>query len=680
MMNETSLMEEFKDRKKDSISGLRTQHENARKALALYAGDMAAYASGGNDKGMKNMVMINRGKSYIDSFTGFAIQNRRTIKFQARMPSSEEQQLYSFYMNGAAKSLRDKANADQVESLQDKQMAICGYAGVEKALVFEDEGTSRDPNGEVIYECVPYNQLFWDRNARWPNNLDAKYVYRRKCYELEEAKKLFKGSDDGDFSADSTPGNGKFTYYPGGGNYDKIAEDEAEQDKNEVYVYNYQYWNREKYYRVVNPIIKLKQENPALAEAAYVGMKRAAELLLSQTSRREQPDLFDFSPDAPIMIMAPTMFKKMFPLFGEAGIDLSFDEAFRRIYYTAIMSDNTVFDQVKSIDQYGFSIKFKTADYDEANKCWIGMMAAMENPIIYNNKILTELMRIIASNSKGGLLYERGATNNPAELERNWAMTDRSIELNDGGLMKIKPKAEPYVPSGYENLISLFDTYLGQVTFDKSFLGSSENKLEAASLQRQRVKQVTTVLAPMFDSITLYQKEDARSNESYIRVLSEIDPSRLINLVGEDGQRQVIEMSPDYLTDAYDIELSEAADSATEKDEKLTYMTNLATNAATVGKDIFAEVVPHIHFLSADERQKMLKAMLPAQPTAEQIQEQAAIKQLAIMKEQAEISNKNADTRLKDATTLEKTASAEQKNMENQVIANHPEVAPSLSI
>lgn len=679
-MRDTSLLEEFKDRKADATAGLRTQHEKARKALALYAGDMAAYSTGGNEKGMKNMVMINRGKSYIDSFVGFAIQNRRGIKFEARMPSSERQQLYSFYMNGAAKALRDTANADQFESLQDKQMAICGYGAIEKALVFGDEGASRDPHGEVAYECVPYNQVFWDKDARWPNNLDAKYLYRRKCYELEEAKKLFKGSDDSDFTNDSTPSTGKFTYYPGGGNYDKIAEDSGDQTKNEVYVYNYQYWNREKYYRVVNPIISLKQENPALAESAYRGMKRAAELMLSATSRKESPDMFDFNADAPMLIMAPKMFQKMMPLFREAGIELSFDEAFRRIYYTALMSDNTVFDTFKSIDQHGFSIKFKTADYDEANKCWIGMMAAMENPIIYNNKILTELMRIIASNSKGGLLYERGATNNPVELERNWAMTDKSIELNDGGLMKIKPKAEPYVPNGYENLISLFDTYLGQVTFDKSFLGSSENKMEAASLQRQRVKQVTTVLAPMFDSITLYQKEDARSNESYVRVLSEIDPTRTIRLVGEDGQRQVIEMSPDYLTDAYDIELSEAADSATEKDEKLTFMMGFANSAATVGKDVFAEVVPHMHFLSAEERQNMLKAMLPAQPTAEQIQEQAALKQLAIMKEQAEIANKHSDTKLKDATTMEKMANAEQKGMENQVIANHPEVAPSLTI
>ena len=86
------------------------------------------------------------------------------------------------------------------------------------------------------------------------------------------------------------------------------------------------------------------------------------------------------------------------------GDMIEFDSFNRRVYYSAVVSGNKCFTAYKSPVQDGFTIKFKTGDYDEQNKMWVGMVNSLKEPALYYNKALTEMLFSIATLSKGGVM------------------------------------------------------------------------------------------------------------------------------------------------------------------------------------------------------------------------------------------------------------------------------------
>ena len=60
------------------------------------------------------------------------------------------------------------------------------------------------------------------------------------------------------------------------------------------------------------------------------------------------------------------------------------------------------------------------------------MVASLKEPARYANKALTEMLYVIASNSKGGVMYEEDAVEDPAKFEQQWATTKAAISVNPG--------------------------------------------------------------------------------------------------------------------------------------------------------------------------------------------------------------------------------------------------------
>lgn len=675
MKSDKEILQTFCDRKEESGSYMKTQHRRAREAYAMYAGNDAAYTSGDT---ARDMVVVNKVKSYVDAVSGFMIQNRRQAKYQASVPDRESQQIYSNFLNDYRSYIRRNCNADQVESAQNLSMLIAGYGAIETGLAFGDEGATRDPNGEYIMGNVPYDRIYWDKSAQDKGLLDSHYIWREKLYDRKDALERFKGSDESDYVAEMP--NTNYTYFAGGGTYDKISEGEDPQI-NDVIVNNYQWWEREKYYRINNPAFDLFRVDPQMAQNVVRSMEFVKEQFMARTSKSEQADLFDFDPRSPILVMTPKLHGVLKNLANEAGIPFEAEDNYRRIYYTALLTDKVVFDKFKSLDQQGYSIKFKVADYDQINNNWFGMLDVMKVPLLYSNKVLTELLRIIANNSKGGVIYEKGVTNDPRALEAKWAKPEASVEVNPDTIDKIRPKSTPYVPNGYDQLLPLFDSYIKDVSgIDRTFLGATQSANETAALQRQRVKQVTSVLASYFDSITLYDKEQARMDVTYMREMSEIDPSRTFRVTDAEGAQLVQETDPSMFVDEYDIEIEEAPSSATENEEKAQIMLAFADKQAMLGNNIYDAVVPYLP-LSEAEKVTLLERLKPQEMTPEQqqamLQAQQEERQMIMAKDQAELAktqaeteNKQADTAVKQATVLEKNADTEQTLLETDYVTS----------
>lgn len=573
------LAQQFKRHKGVSERYLQKQYDNTKNCQEFYAGDFMSYRDiiqfevGATRK--RAMVQFNKIKPYVSAVKGFMAQNRRKAKYSARV-QSQMQELYSLYANSYAEYIRENANADQIETQQDGDMLICGYGAIETALTYGIGGATRDPNGEVIMGRIEPDTVGWDPYAKSPNLLDARWVYYSKIYGLKDAIELFDANPE-DFEFTSPESEGGYSFFVRGGKYDKIKEigpEWANAEEETVKVYFYQWMEYETFYRADNPLLKLT--NPAAQMLARAQLERIA-------NETEQDDMFSLDPASPIISFGQDAMPKLKEAFGEFLEPYEFK---RKVYKSAVISGNHVFTEYKNVSQQGFTVKFKTGDYDASNKIWVGMVNSMMEPALYYNKALTELMFIIGANSKGGVMYETGSIEDIKTFEANYAKTDANVEVADGAITmgRIKPKREAFQPTGLESIIQVADGSLNDVNgIDKSFLGSSENKQETGLLQRRRIRQVVSALACYFDSITLYQKEQARLLLDFMRIHAENNDGRLFRAMGVDGKEEFLQISADKFVAEYDVTIQEAPQTQEDRQEFASTLTGIADKLLSLG-------------------------------------------------------------------------------------------------
>lgn len=715
MKSDDEIIKQFggeKGHRKVSESGLGKQHKTALEDFGYWSGDKTVYRTGYYEKD-KGFVVINRIMPYVSAVNGFMIQLARKPIYQAMIDpddsQAQEQQLqvaYSEYLNGFSDYCRDKANADHIEAVQNLHMLICGYGAIDTSTTYEEFTATRNPDGEIIMGNLDPFNTYWDPFATETNLLDARWVYCKKQYALAEAMDKFETKKEDDFEGSTVNTNtGDYQFYPGG-IVDRIGLESDMADKGLVNVYYYQWWEREKYWRCKNPAKKmqedaqsLQQKDPmqakimaAKADFLLEGMRRIQDIRVNLTDDEyEKEDLFSFNPDSDMLVCNKLIYNDLKLAFAQLKLDVKFDQGTRRVYYTAVLSGKHVFDKFKNIDQQGFTVKFKTGNYDIREKRWFGMVAALKEPQKYSNKALTELLYVIASNSKGGVMYEESAVPNPQKFEKQYATTTGAIMLNDGAVSgnKIMPKAQAALPNGYDSLYPQFNDAIAEVVgIDRTFLGSSENKQETASLQRQRIKQVVTTLASYFNSIVLYQKEHARLMITFMRVLAENSPGRIFSITGQDGGLIYKKLSIDSIAPEYDVQIGEAPDSATQKEEAANTMLQLAGTLIQFGQNIYPVAIKYLdgYGIKQKDIQELIQIVTPPQPTPEEQQKQAQndqmktmAAQLALKTQQAEIDSKTADAQLKKAGIPEKQANtalkfsdAQQRNLENEAMVSQP--------
>ena len=622
MLSDAELIIQFKKHKKSSQRGLSKQYENFQVCQSFYAGDVMDYRDNiqftntlGNKK--RAMVQFNKVKPYVNVVKGFMAQNRRKAKYEASMQASKEQELYSMYANAMHDNCRMKAHADQIETQQDGDMLIGGVGALETAMTYGEGYASTDPNGQIIKGKLDMNTTFWDPFAKETNLLDARWAGYEKDYALDDALDLFEDSEEDDFEDASDDDMGDddsgYSFYARGGRYNKIKAanyDWTDERAGMVKVYFYQWTQNEDFYRAHNPMFEF--QNPQAVQLAALQLSQIAD----EEDTEEEADAFSFNPKAEILTFGEDIKAKLEDVFGDHIEIFKFK---RKCYYTAVISGNHVFTKYRSLSQSGFSIKFKTGDYDAKNKIWTGMVNSMMEPVLYYNKALTELMFTVGSNSKGGVMVEKSAVEDMAEFEQKWAKTDAVIEVEDGAITnnRIKSKREGYIPSGNEVLVQLSDAAISDSNgIDKSFLGSSENKNETGLLQRRRIRQVCAALACYFDSITLYQTEDARLMLDYMRVWAENNVDGTFRILGPDGRNIFLKISADKLSADYDVTIQEAPQTPEEKQEYAAIITGIGDKLIAVdpqsAKALYAMAIKNMP-LEPEDIMQIQQLLVPQQ-------------------------------------------------------------------
>lgn len=613
MLKDDALITEFKDRLDKTNRALSLQRSEATKDQAFYAGNQMYYESGITDRDRKRMVVFNKVKPFVNAVLGLMIQTRRKPEYNAVVQDSEEQQARSEYTNAISEYVRKNANADQIETMQDRDMLITGVGALDSNIIY-----LKNPDGEVAMERVHFNDVGWDPNAREVNLLDADFVWRKKDFKTKDAEKLF-GADAEDF--DNAVDEGTKQYNPYGGAYNAtVTGENLKEDM--VSVYYYQWREREKYYRIENPIYT--QQDPFVVQVLGAAFQRLQQLETENEDydEAEMEDVFSFRATDKYLIATPHLKKEVEKICKNlskvTGVEIECEavDYDKYCYYTAILSGKKVFDKFRSIDQQGFTIKFKTGDWDDHNKVWTGMVRSMRMPSQYANKAFTEMLYVIASNSKGGVLYETSAITDIKKFERDYTRNDAAVQVADGALAngRIQPKAQAALPSGYESILSYSDSIFPSVTgVNLEMLGMADNGQVSGILEKQRVKQAISALATYFDSIGLYQIEHARLMLCFFRILAENSPRRLVPIITQEGARRFEQMLKDKMADEYQIDIGEAPDSPTQKDERAKVMMEFSAATAMLGINTYAIAAKYLP-IKQDDMQQLLEILQPKSP------------------------------------------------------------------
>lgn len=682
MKSTKEIAKQFKKHKNITQSRLSKQYRNTKKCQSFYAGDFMSYEdhvdfTDVRGRKKKALVKFNKVKPYVNAVKGFMAQNRRKPKYEARIQNDKLQELFSGYANAISGYIRDNANADQIETQQDGDMLTYGYGAVETVLSYGDGYATSEADGEVIMARLDPLSVGWDPHAKATNLLDRRWDYYAKEYNLDDAKELFKHSDEEDFEPaddgdDNDPQNA-YEYFPYGGAYDKIAPLEwTNKDENMVKVYFYQWYDIEPYYKAANPLFEIESPQARMAVEAYLQM-------LAQETEDE-----GFDPQAEVLVFDSTMKAELVDYFGDLIGDIY--EFRRKVFYEAVVSGEAVFTAYKSLSQQGFRRQFKTGDYDAANGIWMGMVNSMMEPVLYYNKALTELMFTIASNSKGGVFVETGAVDDIQEFEANYNKTDAVMELNDGALAagKIKEKATPQLPTGLEQLIGMTSQAVTDVNgFDIGFMSSREFANDTATFQRQRIKQATSLLACYFDSASLYQKVQARLMLDMMRIFVENNQNMSLRVIGAEGQAMFLQLQTKQLSAEYDVVVGEAPLNAQDKQEQAEILIGMGDKIVmtdpNAAKTIYAMAVELMPLdVSMKERIKEILA-----PEGEEI-DPNYVKQLEDMVKQLQGAGAQANLKKllagadKDVASAEKIRAeipgvlekAKQTSLENDVVEN----------
>jgi hypothetical protein len=468
-------------------------------------------------------ITFNYSEKMIDAVVGAEVSNRQEMTFK---PRGVEDAALSELWNNAAAWVRDECNAEDEESDAFRDMLICGMGWTTTRISYDE-----DQDGKILVERIDPLEMRSDPAANKPGLTDRRYAYRKWWVDEREAKRewpsemAFPESD-----ADNTS-RGVITR---GRRYQDGEADDQERHKDQVEITLYECVEREPIYRV-----EIDGELREISNADFNAMKAS---------------------------------------FDEANV--AYVKQYKRVYYRGFFAGESLLEFGPSPVQTGFTFQAITGKRDHNRNTWYGLTRVMKDPQRWANKWLSQILHIINTNAKGGLLAEIGSFVDPTKAQEEWAKPDSVTLLTQGSMNKVQQKQQAPYPSGLDKLMEFALGSLPMVTgINLEALGLA-NREQAGVLEAQRKQAAYGLLAPVFDALRRYRKNQGRVLLAFIHQF--ISDGRLVRIGGPESQ-QFLPLTKQKDAPRYDIIVDQSPTAPDVKQRTWETLTTLVPSMLKAG-------------------------------------------------------------------------------------------------
>lgn len=590
--------------------------EGAREDYNLVAGEQWAE----EDKAalleqMRQPITFNRTAPMVDAVTGAEILNRQEVHYVPRQMGRVQ---VSEILTAADQWAREQTDAEDEESDTFQDCIVSGMGWTETYMDYTD-----DPAGLIKIGRVDPLEMGWDPSAKQRNITDRRYHFRRKGFEKAEIKARFRDKAEQVLNViDQQSSNEDDTDLDHRPPYDLYKDSDAgngSAPSRLVYVTHFQWWELEPGYAVKDPTTG---EVTALSEKQY---KASVKLMLQNGMQPMQAAKTD-----------------------------------RKVYYEAFYTNRVLLSRREL--KCGWTFHCVTGKRDRNRNTWYGIVRAMRDPQRWANKWMSQILHILNSNAKGGLMYETGAFVNPSKALEEWSRPDSLTELKNGALSKVMPKPPAIFPAGHEKMLEFAVDSMPQVTgINMELLGLVQRE-QAGVLEQQRKRSGYAILAIYFDSLRRYRKLQGRTMLHFIQEY--ISDGRLIRVQHEEGYEQYVPLTRQHGVSTYDVIVDDAPMSQNQKDLVWGMLMQLMPILKDAGlpPTVWAELVKYSPLPSVLS-EKMAKAITDP-PSQEEQAKRAEIEGLQKAGAQADVAVKQSTAQL--------NAARAQKEMQPQGAQGNP--------
>lgn len=518
---------------------------------------------------MRIPIVFNRMAPMVDAVAGAEILNRQATRFVPRTLGAVQ---VNEVLTGANDWAREQCDGEDEDSDAFMDSITAGIGCTETRMDYDDE-----PAGMIKIDRVDPLEMYWDPTAKKRNLADRRWNWRGKWMTKADFQAKFPGKiDEVINSLDSQPTNdGDITEtirFPD----DEYAHEQDGYDsskdwqRGQLYVRHHQWFDYEPSYRVENPATG---QIDGMSAEEYKNVARMA------------------------LITGMPVPKRI--------------KGTKKVYREAFICGNVVLSK-RDLDGQRFSFEFITGKRDRNRNSWYGIVRAMKDPQRWANKWLSQILHILNSNAKGGLLAEEGAFQDVRKAEQNWSDPSAIIWMKRGGLNMVKERTQTAFPMGIEKLMEFAVTSMPQVTgINLELLGLVQRE-QPGVLEGQRKQAGYAILAVHFDALRRYRKRQGRIMLDYIREY--LSDGRLIRIVGQEGQKYV-PLVHDTQVAEYDVIVDEAPMSANQKELVWGMLTQMMPilQKAPLPMDVWAEFIKYSP-LPSSLGEKIAQALTSPQP------------------------------------------------------------------
>ncbi len=484
------------------------------------------------------VMTFNRIAPLINAVIGAERNNKRQVQF---IPRQEGAAFANQILTGAAEWFRDEADGEYEDSDAFQDAIICGMGWTDTRLDYE-----QDPQGKPIIARLDPMKMVWDASAVKSNLIDAQRLWYIDEKPLAVAQQMFPNVHWSDLHADWVK-HQSFLQPTSNGmtqSYQSERGDQGEEGS------GYQ-----------------RPKMVTLAECRWFEREVVYKVLEPQSGRFVDYSEQDFQ-----------NLSKTFPHVQATRLN-------RKIVKRAFLGRKLLEAPDKPLvppNQLGWECI--TGTFDKLSRQFYGIVRPTKDPQRWANKYFSQVMHLLNSQSKGGIMAERDAFDDDRQALESWARADSITWLKSGAVSggRIQPKPVAQFPQGFFQLFNEAKSALEQVTgLSSEFIGTRAVN-QPGILEQQRRQSSLNLLASFFDGLRRYRQRQGKIILYLIQ--NYLSDGRLVRIAGDENA-QYVPLTREMVTSLeYDIVVDDAPTSLNEKErtfalimQLLPLMQNFAT-------------------------------------------------------------------------------------------------------